>query len=57
MAVMKYENGTQVTASFHWNLKTWSHEFEIIGTEANVKWHPYDGPKVLKTGRFRYTGV
>jgi len=47
--VMEYEDGPQVIASFNWNSKTWSHEFEIIGTEAKVKWHPYDGPTVLKT--------
>ena len=47
--VMTYDDGPQVTASFHWNSKTWSHEFEIIGTEAKVKWHPYDGPTILKT--------
>ena len=47
--VMEYEDGPQVIASFNWNSKTWSHEFEIIGTEAKVKWHPYDGPTVLRT--------
>ncbi len=53
--VMEYEGGPQVIASFHWNSKTWSHEFEIVGTEAKVKWHPYDGPTVLKTvGRDTY---
>ena len=41
--------GAQGIFSFNWNSKTWSHEFEIIGTEAKVKWHPYDGPSVLKT--------
>ncbi len=49
VALMEYTNGTQVIASFHWNSRTWSHEFEIIGTEAKLKWHPYDGPAVLKT--------
>ncbi len=47
--LMTLESGAQVTASFNWNSKTWSHEFEIVGTEAKVKWHPYDGPTVLKT--------
>lgn len=47
--VLKYRSGPQVTASFHWNSKTWTHEFEIIGTEAKVKWWPYDSPKVIKT--------
>ena len=49
VAIMKYDDGPQVIASFNWNSKTWSHEFEIIGTEAKVKWHPYDGPKIIKT--------
>ena len=47
--VMTMPGGAQVIASFNWNSKTWSHEFEIVGTEAKVKWHPYDGPTVLKT--------
>ena len=47
--IMKLENGAHVVATFNWNSKTWSHEFEIIGTEAKVKWHPYDGPKIVKT--------
>jgi len=49
VVIMNYDNGIQVIASFHWNSCTWSHEFEIIGTEAKIKWHPYDGPKILKT--------
>lgn len=47
--IMKLKNGAHVVATFNWNSKTWSHEFEIIGTEAKVKWHPYDGPKIVKT--------
>ena len=47
--IMTMPGGAQVIASFNWNSKTWSHEFEIIGTEAKVKWHPYDSPTVLKT--------
>jgi len=46
---MGLANGAQVVGSFHWNSKTWSHEFEIVGTEAKVKWHPYDTGKVVKT--------
>ena len=49
VALMEFDSGAQVIASFNWNSRTWSHEFEIIGTEAKVKWHPYDGPTVLKT--------
>jgi len=48
-AIMKYRGGPHVVASFNWNSRTWSHEFEVIGTEAKVKWHPYDGPRVVKT--------
>jgi len=47
--LMEYEDGADVVATFHWNSKTWSHEFEVIGTEAKVKWHPYDTGKVVKT--------
>ncbi len=47
--LMKLKNGAHVVATFNWNSKTWSHEFEIIGTEAKVKWHPYDGAKIVKT--------
>lgn len=49
VVIMDYDSGTQVIASFHWNSRTWSHEFEIVGTEAKIKWYPYDGPKILKT--------
>jgi len=48
-AIMTMRDGAQVIASFNWNSKTWSHEFEIIGTEAKVKWHPYDSAWVVKT--------
>lgn len=47
--VMKLKNGAHVVATFNWNSKTWSHEFEIIGTKAKVKWHPYDETKIVKT--------
>ena len=47
--IMEMADGADVIASFNWNSKTWSHEFEIIGTEAKLKWHPYDGGTVLKT--------
>ena len=48
-AILTMPGGAPVLASFHWSSKTWSHEFEIIGTEARVKWHPYDSDSVLKT--------
>lgn len=47
--IMTMPGGAQVIASFNWNSKTWSHEFEIIGTEAKIKWHPYDSNSVVKT--------
>lgn len=47
--VMSMPGGADVVASFHWNSKTWTHEFEIVGTEAKIKWHPFDGGKVVKT--------
>ena len=47
--VMTLRNSAQVTASFSWASKTWRHEFEIVGTEAKVYWHPYDSGEVVKT--------
>ncbi|MCK4849778.1 MAG: Gfo/Idh/MocA family oxidoreductase [Phycisphaerae bacterium] len=47
--LMEYDNGADVVATFNWNSKTWSHEFEIVGSEAKIKWHPYDSGKVIKT--------
>ncbi len=45
--LMEYENGPLITASFNWNSKTYAHEFEIIGTDAKVRWIPYDGDRIL----------
>jgi predicted dehydrogenase len=47
--MMRLQNGAQVLASFHWNSRTWRHEFEIVGTKAKVYWHPYDSGQVVKT--------
>ena len=47
--VMKLGSGALATASFSWSSKTWRHEFEIVGTEAKVFWHPYDSGEVVKT--------
>ena len=49
VAVFKMPDRAQGILSLHWNSKTWSHELEIIGTEAKVKWHPYDSDSVVKT--------
>jgi len=48
---MKLPNGAHVVASFSWSSKTWRHEFEIVGTEAKVYWHPYDSGQIAKTVR------
>ena len=47
--VMKLRNGAQVVACFSWASKTWRHEFEIVGTEAKIYWHPYDSGQITKT--------
>lgn len=47
--IMKLAGGARAVGTFHWCSKTWSHEFEIIGTEAKVKWHPYDAPSCVVT--------
>ena len=46
---MQLPGGADVVASFHWNTKTWSHDFEIVGTEGKLKWFPYDSGNVVKT--------
>ena len=52
--IMTMANGAQVLAGFHWNSKTWTHEFEIVGTEGRMTWHPYDSDSMVKTiGRER----
>ncbi len=47
--LMSMPDGAQATASFAWNSKTWRHEFEVVGTEAKVTWHPYDSGQVVRT--------
>ncbi len=49
--LMEYENGALLTASFNWNSKTYSHEFEIIGTEKKIRWISYDGDKIAVAGK------
>lgn len=50
--VFELQNGALATGSFHWNSKTWTHEFEIVGTEGSLKWIPFDtGPVVKTVGR------
>lgn len=46
---MRMNDGALVTASFHWNSKTWVHMFEVVGTEAKILWQPYDSGPVVKT--------
>lgn len=40
--VMKLKNGAHVLASFGWSSKVESHEFEVLGSEARLRWHPAD---------------
>jgi len=47
--LMRLPGGAPVTASFHWNSRTWVHMFEVVGTEAKVLFQPYDGGKLVKT--------
>ncbi len=47
--LMRMHDSADVVCSFNWNSKTWTHEFEIVGTEARIKWHPYDSGKLIKT--------
>lgn len=47
--VMKLNNGAHVTGSFGWSTKTWAHEFEVVGSEARVRWSPADVGKVIHT--------
>lgn len=50
--VMTLQNNAHVLASFGWNSKTWVHEFEIVGSEARLRWCPADtGKVVMTTGR------
>jgi predicted dehydrogenase len=48
-AILSYAGGPEVVATFNWNSRTWTHELEIVGTEAKVKWHPCDGPTLVRT--------
>ncbi len=45
---MLLSSTASVHASFHWNSRTWNHEFEIVGSQARVRWSPYDSGPVLK---------
>jgi predicted dehydrogenase len=47
--LMELPGGAPVVASFGWDSRTWSHEFEIVGTEARLKWSPYDSGKAVVT--------
>jgi predicted dehydrogenase len=46
---LEMADGALVTGSFGWTSSTWRHEFELVGTEAKVYWHPYDGGQIIKT--------
>ena len=47
--LLELQNGAPVIASFHWSSKTWTHDFEIVGSEAKVRWSPSDTEKVIWT--------
>lgn len=47
--LMELAGGASVVAAFGWNTRTWVHEFEIVGTEAKLRWFPYDSGKITKT--------
>jgi predicted dehydrogenase len=49
VVLMELAGGAPVVAGFGWNSRTWAHEFEIVGTEAKLKWFPYDSGKAVKT--------
>lgn len=48
-ALMSFAGGARAVADFRWNAKPWAHEFEIVGTEASLRWIPCDTGKVVKT--------
>jgi predicted dehydrogenase len=51
-AVMTLPNGAHALATFGWNSKTWTHEFEVVGRDARVRWSPADaGPVQITRGR------
>jgi len=49
LALMSFADGAHALATFQWNAKPWSHELEIVGTDAALKWLPCDTGAVLKT--------
>jgi predicted dehydrogenase len=48
-AFLELEGGIPAFLDCHWCSKTWVHVFEIIGTEARLKWDSFDSGPVLKT--------
>jgi predicted dehydrogenase len=50
---MRLEGGAIVQSRFHWNSKHWRHEFEVVGTNAQLLWSPYDSGMVIKTSKGR----
>ena len=48
-AFLELEGGASVFIECHWCSRTWVHALEIIGTEASLKWNPFDSGPVLKT--------
>lgn len=47
--LLELEGGTPAFITCNWCSKNWAHEFEIVGTQARLKWDPFDTGPVLKT--------
>jgi predicted dehydrogenase len=52
--LLTFADGAFGQGSFFWNSQSWSHEFEILGTEGRLHWSPFDSGAVAQTiGRQR----
>ncbi len=47
--LLGFRGGAVAQGSFHWNSRSWSHEFEILGTEGRLRWNAFDSGMVLQT--------
>lgn len=48
-ALLTFDDNVPCTVSFQWNSKTWTDEIHIVGTEAKITLHPFDGESILVT--------
>ena len=46
-AILEMENGAHCLASFNWNSKVWSDEFEILGTKGKIIMDPCDSDSLI----------